>query len=76
MSCPHCWLDEQQRYVYRCSRCGGCYVCQHGLNQAKTAWKCTDGALRPVGFDECVAIPQSRPLQAIGTVPESTRRLF
>lgn len=30
-------------YPYRCSRCGGCFACEHVLSRALRWWTCTDG---------------------------------
>jgi len=39
--------------IYRCSRCGGCYFCQHTAEEiaGRWFWHCTDGKVREVIFD-------------------------
>jgi hypothetical protein len=50
---------------YRCSRCGGCYQCEHQAvyDPAKdvTSWKCRDGRVRPVIAEPCGCTERARP---------------
>lgn len=34
--------------LYRCSRCGGCYHCEHVAVDDNKFWICADGKKRPV----------------------------
>lgn len=55
MSCLMCDIVEgpphDRRLVYRCTRCGGCYVCEHSVDLDKRLWRCKDRAWRPVIHD-------------------------
>lgn len=43
-------------YVYRCSRCGDCYACQHTLDRKRRLWRCKDCTAR-TGVDVGVRVP-------------------
>jgi hypothetical protein len=45
-------IGKLGEFIWTCSRCGGCYVCEHvarihGLKK-EWYWLCRDGKLRPV----------------------------
>lgn len=42
-------------YPYRCSACGGCYLCQHKLRRYEF-WECFNGKLRPTHLDPGVPV--------------------
>ena len=61
MTCTRCRdieIDQNGSavYVYRCSRCGGCYGCEHEVSRDYRSWKCKDGNWRPVIFDRGVTV--------------------
>ena len=43
--------------VYRCSRCGGCYQCEHQSiylqGKPRWVWRCKDGQIREAICEEC-----------------------
>jgi hypothetical protein len=41
--------------LFRCSRCGGCYACEHEAlyEGGKWVWLCRDNRKRPVICEEC-----------------------
>jgi hypothetical protein len=47
--------DERPVYPYRCSRCGGCFVCEHQL-VGRTHWICRDGFRKPATRDPGVFV--------------------
>ena len=57
--CSVCWQVEpvqvisglkEPRHVYRCTRCGKCYACEHRADLAhdRHEWVCADGRQRLV----------------------------
>lgn len=51
--------SEEGWLVYRCSRCGGCYACEHVASADRKTWLCSDGVRRPVVFDQGVRISRA-----------------
>jgi hypothetical protein len=62
-ACPlHDAMEEERGWmvlVYRCSRCLGCYLCQHRVDLDGRRWRCCDGVWRPVVFDPGVRVRQA-----------------
>jgi predicted nucleic acid-binding Zn ribbon protein len=46
---------DDRIFPYRCSRCGGCYQCEHKFNENGTV-RCKDGVVRPVIQDPGVPV--------------------
>lgn len=46
-------------YIYRCSRCGGCYACAHTFDRLRLRWKCVDSVWRPLVNDDGVRVPRA-----------------
>jgi hypothetical protein len=49
----HLQFKDEPIYAYICSRCGGCYACDHKSqwDGDKWMWRCIDGQLRPAILD-------------------------
>lgn len=92
MSCGRCWsvehtyievIEEGMRvvkrveiYPYRCTRCLGCYGCQHQVSKDYSKWLCQDGVWRPAikeETEELVRVAQSFAQQAAGVVRSKIR---
>ena len=62
--CRLCWYTtydhgiHRRVYAYRCSRCGGCYACEHTADALDRAWRCRDGVWRQSIFDTVPVEPK------------------
>ncbi len=66
VACPVCWIEgvtpsQAGHYVYRCSRCGGCYACQHDVDLEHRRWRCRDNEWRPASFDDGALVTAFHP---------------
>lgn len=54
---------DEHVYVYRCSHCGGCYACEHGIQLDEDGWwwLCRDGQWRPAFYDVGVRVESVKP---------------
>lgn len=51
--------NGERIYPYRCSRCGGCFLCEH-KQIGYEFWVCRDGYHKPTTPDPGVPVPGER----------------